>query len=130
MTYPGQEANHGLQLISSNRITNKGQRFTLNNLKKLSRVKQREFTLIGLPPPLHKLRIWPPILHAILVFMDGPTACVCVIWSIRVGDPFTREEVAFRPRYGGQRLVSRGSYLIMNGGSGGGGCCCRRWCWF
>jgi len=77
-TYPRKETNHGLHLIPSHRVTNKGHGFALNNFKKLKRVENGKFTLIWLPSPLHELRIWSPILHAVLVFMNGPTSLVCV----------------------------------------------------
>ncbi|KAL6994048.1 hypothetical protein U1Q18_012154 [Sarracenia purpurea var. burkii] len=93
--YPGQEANHGLHLISPYRIPNKGQRLPSYNLEELKRVENRQFAPVGLPPPLHELGVGSPVLHAVLMLVDRPTRRVRVVRRVRVGNPFSGEDIAF-----------------------------------
>lgn len=95
ITYPGQEAYHGLHLVPPHRISNKGHALAPDHIQELVRVENRQITPVRLPPPFHEPGIGPPVFHAVLVLVDCPTSLVGVIRSLRIGNPFPREDIAF-----------------------------------
>lgn len=94
MTYPGQEANHGLHLVPSDGISDECQRLVSNDIQELKRVEEGQVASIGLPPPLQEVSVGPAVLEAVLVLVDSPARRVCVVRGFRVRDPFSREDIA------------------------------------
>lgn len=110
ITYPGEEANHGLHLVPCHGVPNKSHRLSSSDLEELSRIEYRKLTSIGLPPPLHELGVGSPVLHAVLVFVDSPAGLVCVVRCPPVRDPLPGENVA--------RWRSHGTLLLHYVGGG------------
>ncbi|GER47420.1 DNA mismatch repair protein MutL [Striga asiatica] len=77
------------------RIPHKSHGLISDHIQELKRVENGQFTPVGLPFPLQEIRIGPPVFHAVLVLVYGPTRLVSVVRGFRVRHPFACENVAF-----------------------------------
>lgn len=102
--YLSQETEQGLHVISSHRVTNKGQRLPSHEVQEPGRAENLEIAVIGLPPPLHVPIIGPPVLHTVLVVLYEVLTCqVGVVRPIWIRHPFACEQIA---------LLLGGFYLV------------------